>query len=239
MPIPEITRAARFVSLANGGVFAGALITTIATLLSNHSNDALQKLKDGEYAKERMEYARHRTEDQRRIKEANSSAELADLKTQMLSTKLRQALVRQEHLEGANRELSTSLEHEHQQRLLLEAKLSPRHLLDNQAQTMTRLLLPFRGTGIGFTRIQDPEAWKFAEEMFRPLYFAGWHLTDNEVGVFAPPQYGVLLWVPEHLRSDPAAVALAGALQQAGIAFSVQVGGDELRLVVGLNPAKS
>lgn len=101
-------------------------------------------------------------------------------------------------------------------------------------QTTTSLLLPFRGTGIALTRIADQEASKYAEDVFRPLYFAGWHLTDNDVGTFAPLQYGILLRVPEHLRSDPAAIALATALRQADIDFSIQVGGDdELRLIVG------
>jgi hypothetical protein len=140
----------------------------------------------------------------------------------------------------ANLELSAALQEEHQQRLLIEAKLSPRHLSEDQVQTVVRLLLPFSGTSIAFTRLQDQEASKFAEDIFRPLYLAGWHLTDNEVGFFAPPQYGVLLCVPNYLRSDPAALALATALQQARIDFSIQVvNSDELRLIVGLKPASS
>jgi hypothetical protein len=107
-------------------------------------------------------------------------------------------------------------------------------------QTLTSILLPLRGTGIALTRIADQEAWKYADDVFRPLYLAGWHSTDNDVGAFVPLQYGILLCVPEHLRSYPAAIALVTALRQADIDFSVDVGGDdELRLIVGLKPSIS
>lgn len=240
MPILEVTRAAKFVSLTNAGVFAGALITTVATLLSIQSNNSLQRLKDKAYAEDRMQYAHNRMEDQRKIGEANSRAEGADSKAQMLTANLDQALLRQKRLEATNLKLSTALQDEHQQRLSLETRLSPRHLSEDQMQIVARRLLPFSGTGIAFTRIQDQEASRFAEDFFRPLYLGGWHLTDNEVGIFAPPQFGVLLCVPTTLRTDPAALALANALYEARIGFSIQmVDGSELRLIVGLKPASS
>jgi len=102
------------------------------------------------------------------------------------------------------------------------------------------LLLRFRGSSIAFTRIQDQEAWEFGSDILRPFYLAGWRLSDDDVGIFVPPQYGILLCIPKNLRSDPAALGLVGALKQAEVDFSIQiVNSDELRLIVGLKPTSS
>src|SRR5436190_18057507 len=52
MQTSEITSATRFVAISNGSLIVGALITAIATLLTIHSNNARQELKDGEQAHE-------------------------------------------------------------------------------------------------------------------------------------------------------------------------------------------
>ncbi len=232
MSLPEITRAARVVPVSNLLLFVGALISALAIPLSIRANNGVQELKDSEAA-------RLRTEDQRKIEAANSWAETADSKARMLRTDLERALLRQKGLERRNRDLSISLQSEYQARLQLEVKVSPRHLSDGQIETLTRLLLPFRGSSIVFTRVQDQEAWEFAEDVLRPLYLAGWQLSDNDVGVFVPPQYGILLCVPEQSNSHTAALALATALREAHIDFSIQIVSDDLRLIVGLKPSRS
>jgi len=230
MPLLEITRAARFVTITNILLFAGALISALAIPLSIRANDKVQRLKDS-----RAE--RQRVEDQRKTEVANLQAKIANSTIRLLRTDLVRSDLRQQALEKKNSLLSLQLQQEREGRLLLEAMLSPRHLSEAQQQTMTRLLQPFRGSGIAFTRIQDQEAWEFAEDIFRPLYLAGWHFTDNDVGVFAPPRYGILFCVPERLRSDRAALALAAAFRYAQVDFSTQiVTDDELRLIVGLKP---
>jgi hypothetical protein len=76
MQTSEITSATRFVAISNGSLIVGALITAIATLLTIHSNNARQELKDGEQAHEQMQYTRNRIEDQRKTKDARSIAEV-------------------------------------------------------------------------------------------------------------------------------------------------------------------
>jgi len=52
MPLLEITRAARFVTITNILLFAGALISALAIPLSIRSNDKVQRLKDSRPAKD-------------------------------------------------------------------------------------------------------------------------------------------------------------------------------------------
>ena len=160
MSLAEITRAARVVTVSNLLLFVGGLIPALAIPLSIRANNGVQELKDSEAA-------RLRTEDQRKIEAADSWAETADSKARML-TDLDRALLRQKGLERRNRDLSISLQSEYQARLQLEVKVSPRHLSDGQIETLTRLLMPFRGSSIAFTRIQDQETWEFAEDVLRP-----------------------------------------------------------------------
>ena len=96
MTPPDIMRVAKLVTVANAALFAGALITAMATFLSVRYSDKLEKLKDREYTRLHMQ-------DQQKICEANTGAVAADSNALAARRDFGGSLIRERGLESRNR----------------------------------------------------------------------------------------------------------------------------------------
>ena len=88
MPLPEITRATKFVTATNALLFVGAFISALAIPLSIRANNRVPDLKDRAQELRNKEVAQQHAEDQQKIETANTQLEAANARVRMLALSL-------------------------------------------------------------------------------------------------------------------------------------------------------
>jgi hypothetical protein len=130
------------------------------------------------------------------------------------------------------------LERERIERLKLEAAIAPRRLTQQQRDAFVAALAnDKRSLVVTVTKLGDQEAALYADALISALTTAGvGGINVNNVGVMAPPRYGVSLTVN---INDPKGGAIRAALNAAGIPFTLSVAALQSRnadILVGLKP---
>jgi len=78
-------------------------------------------------------------------------------------------------------------------------------------------LRQYRGQELDLWMLGDQEANRFANQIISILETSGWRLSKSFAGVLSPPQYGLIISVPDPNNPPPVAKALAAAFgKQAG-----------------------
>ena len=120
--------------------------------------------------------------------------------------------------------------------LELQQRLAHRRISQSDHDRLVVSLRPFRGSVIQLTKLGDAEAAQFADDVLTILNDAGWAVQLSNVGMMAPPRYGLVCTVDS---STPAGKALAAALHTLPTA-TVRSGGLQPGVVgnilVGLKP---
>src|SRR5467141_2188473 len=135
---PEIIRAAKWLTIWNVCLIAGAVLTAISTLFAIHYSDELQALKD-------MELSRFQTEAQRDIAQANEKAQEAIKGQKQLESATEQARLKQREAERTTAELQLRVEQEKHARVKIEERLADRYISPEQAAILSNELKPLRG----------------------------------------------------------------------------------------------
>ena len=117
------------------------------------------------------------------LKERNASAEASHLKERIAGADARAA------------EANRMAEQERLARVRIEAGLASRRLSSDQTSRFVSALIAAKGTiqGVDITLLGDEEAHAFGLELARAIQSAGVPVDITQVGVMAPPRYGLLV----------------------------------------------
>lgn len=144
---------------------------------------------------------------------------------------------RTEILREENLATQRELERERIERLRLEANIAPRRLSKEQRSTLvSELRSGPQPITIEFTRLGDLEASMYADAILAALGSADVKSSINNVGVQAPPKYGVQILLK---KSSPKATTIKYAFEKARIPaeFSFRdTGVFDAKILVGLRP---
>jgi hypothetical protein len=144
---------------------------------------------------------------------------------------------RTEVLREENLATQRELERERLERVRLEAKIAPRRLSQEQRSTLVNELKSGpQPITIEFTRLGDLEASMYADAILTALGSAGVKGVVNNVGVQAPPRYGVHILVNS---KSPKAMTIKDAFEKARIPAEISfadTGTFDAKILVGLRP---
>jgi hypothetical protein len=90
-------------------------------------------------------------------------------------------------------EANSIAEREHLARVKLETRLTSRHLTPEQVNNLSTAVhnLQLRNKGIKIIRLNDPEAYAYAESIISAIHRSGLNIEIEAVGALSPPRYGL------------------------------------------------
>jgi hypothetical protein len=175
-----------------------------------------------------------------RAGKANERAVRAEKSLAEANERSAQANERAANAEREAARLNKSAEEERLARLMIEERLKPRRLSQEQRDAIRVMVSAFSGTDVRLTTVvSDSDGAQFAKDFLDVLSEAGWHVGSIDAGVFTPPlPVGVIIQVGD--RHNVAAVALQRVLLAKGIDTGGQVvpsmGPSAITLVIGIKP---
>jgi hypothetical protein len=211
MSASEIIRAAKWLTIWNVCLIAGAVLTAISTLFAIHYSDELQALKD-------TELSRFQTEAQRDIAQANEKAQEAIKGQKQLESATEQARLKQREAERATAELQLRVEREKLARVKIEERLADRYISPEQAAILSNELKPLRGKKVVVGFVSGvPETAKFSTILATKLRDAGMSADEPmAMLLLGKVNPGIAMVIGKNRLSD--AEILGNALVNSGLA---------------------
>jgi hypothetical protein len=123
--------------------------------------------------------------------------------------------------------------------LELQRRIANRFLTENQKTEILQSVKAYKGHVIIITRLGDAEASAYADSIMSTFEQAGWAIQINNVGMIAPPRYGIVCRTPLH--PDPAIRSLITAFEKARVELTIEevptaTSDSWVDMLVGLKP---
>jgi hypothetical protein len=119
--------------------------------------------------------------------------------------------------------------------LELQERLAHRRIDPSQHARLVALLLPFAGSTVTLTKLGDPEAGRFADDIISVLSDARWNVNLKIIGMMAPPVYGLRCSINGQSEAGQSLAKVIGELPTSSVDFSPSLP-KVADITVGLKP---